>query len=137
MSDYTKVNLLRVEDQAPKFGYSPGLQSRFARVPLGLRASGISHFRYAPGFRIPFGHHHEQQEEVYVVLAGSVLARLDDEALQLGPLDALRVGPATVRAFEAGPDGADVLVFGSPSDQNRDAHMVPGWWPAGEDSSED
>jgi len=27
---------------APKFGYSPGLESRFGRVPLELRNSGLN-----------------------------------------------------------------------------------------------
>jgi len=102
-------------------------------VPLGLRAAGVSFFRYGPGFRIPFGHHHEEQEEVYVVLAGSARARLDDEIVPLGPLDALRVGPSTVRAFEAGPEGADLLVFGSPGDENRGVRMVRDWWPLDDD----
>jgi hypothetical protein len=37
MAKYTVVNLKQVEDQAPKFGMSPGLESRFARTPLGLQ----------------------------------------------------------------------------------------------------
>ena len=47
MAGYTIVNLREVEDLAPKFGFSPGLESRFARVPLGLKNSGISYFRIA------------------------------------------------------------------------------------------
>ena len=58
MTGYTIVNLREVEDQAPKFGLLPGLESRFARIPLELKNSGISHFRVAPNFRIPFGHKH-------------------------------------------------------------------------------
>ena len=54
MPDYTVINLKRdVEDMAPKFGLSPGLESRFARVPLGLQNSGASYFKIAPGFRAP------------------------------------------------------------------------------------
>ena len=59
MAGYTKVNLKEdVEDQAPKFGFVPEPESRFARVPLKLENQGISYFRVAPGFRIPFGHRH-------------------------------------------------------------------------------
>jgi hypothetical protein len=32
--DVTIVNLKEVEDQAPKFGLSPNVESRFATVPL-------------------------------------------------------------------------------------------------------
>jgi hypothetical protein len=55
MSGYTIVNLKEVEHQASKFGHSPNLEARFARVPLDLDNSGISYFRIAPNFRIPFG----------------------------------------------------------------------------------
>jgi hypothetical protein len=69
MADYTKVNLKEdVEDQAPNFGLAPDLEARMARVPLELEHSGISYQRLAPNFRVPFGHKHKTQEEVYVCL---------------------------------------------------------------------
>ena len=55
MAGYTIVNLNEVEDQAPKFGYSPNIEARFARVPLELENSGISYFRVAPTFASPSG----------------------------------------------------------------------------------
>ena len=130
MSGYTVVNLKEVEDQAPRFGYAPHLQSRFARKALGLRASGISHFTLAPGFRVPFGHHHTDQEEVYVVVSGSARIKLDDEVVDLGTWDAVRVAPETTRGMEGGPDGAEILAFGAPSDENADAQMVRDFWPS-------
>jgi hypothetical protein len=48
MSGYTIVNLKEVTDQAPRFGLSPGLESRFARAPLELEHSGITYFFGAP-----------------------------------------------------------------------------------------
>jgi mannose-6-phosphate isomerase-like protein (cupin superfamily) len=129
MTHYTRVNLKDVEDQAPKFGYAPHLQSRFARKALGLERSGISHFTLAPGFRVPFGHHHADQEEVYVVVAGSARMKLDDEVVQLGTWDAVRVPPEMTRGMEGGPEGAEILAFGSPSDENADAQMVRDFWP--------
>jgi mannose-6-phosphate isomerase-like protein (cupin superfamily) len=131
MADYTLVNLKEVEDQAPKFGHSPDLEARFARVPLGLEKSGLSYQRLAPGFRMPWGHHHKQQEEIYVLLSGSARAKLGDEVVELGPLDALRVPPETMRGIEAGPDGAELLAYGAPSSGGSaaaDVEMVPGWW---------
>lgn len=125
---YTVVNLKRVEDMAPRFGYSPGLESRFARVPLELQESGLSYFRVAPGFRVPFGHHHTWQEEIYLVVSGSARFKVGDEIVELGPWDALRVAPATTRGMEAGPEGAEVLAFGAPSRGNADAEMTPDWW---------
>ena len=128
MGDYTIVNLREVEDQAPRFGYSPSLESRFARVPLQLEKSGISYFRVAPGFRMPFGHSHAEQEEIYVVLSGSVRAKLEDEVVELGPLDALRVPGELTRGLEGGPEGAEIIAFGAPNTNNADAEMVMDWW---------
>ncbi len=128
MAGYTIVNLKEVEDQAPEFGFSPNLEARFARVPLGLQNSGISYFRIAPGFRIPFGHKHERQEEVYVLVGGSARAKLGDEIVELKAWDALRVSPETVRGFEAGPEGVEYIAFGAPITENRDTEPVPNWW---------
>ena len=62
MAAYTVVNLKDdVEDMAPDFGLSPGLESRFARKPLEAEQSGLSYYRIAPDFRTPFGHTHSEQ----------------------------------------------------------------------------
>jgi mannose-6-phosphate isomerase-like protein (cupin superfamily) len=129
MAGYTLVNLKEVEDQAPKFGFAPHLQSRFARKALGLENSGISHFTLAPGFRVPFGHHHSYQEEVYAVVVGSARMKLDDEVVELGTWDAVRVPPDVTRGMEGGPEGAQILAFGAPSNENADAQMVRDFWP--------
>jgi mannose-6-phosphate isomerase-like protein (cupin superfamily) len=128
MSDWTVRNLRDVEDMAPRFGMT-GVEARFARLPLECEHVGLSLQRLGPGVRMPFGHRHGEQEEVYVVLAGSGRVRLDDEYADVAPWDAVRVSRSTMRAFEAGPDGLEFLAFGAPAG-NEDAEMDPGWWPA-------
>jgi mannose-6-phosphate isomerase-like protein (cupin superfamily) len=125
---YTVVNLKQVENMAPRFGLAPGLESRFARVPLELENSGLSYFRVAPDFRAPFGHTHTEQEEIYVVLSGSAKLKLDDSVIDLNEWDAVRIPPGMMRAFEGGPQGAEILAFGAPSNENRDVEMVQNWW---------
>jgi len=127
-SGYSVVNLKEVEDMAPKFGYAANLESRFARKALELEQSGLSYFRIAPGFRMPFGHTHETQEEVYVVVTATARAKLDDEVVELHAWDALRIAPGVVRGLEAGPNGTEVIAFGAPNTENKDAEMLPGWW---------
>src|SRR5918997_987249 len=95
MAGYTIINLKEVEDQAPKFGHSPNLEARFARGPLELENSGISYFRIASNFRIPFGHKHQQQEEIYVLIGGSARAKLGDEVVELKTRSTVRVSPET------------------------------------------
>jgi mannose-6-phosphate isomerase-like protein (cupin superfamily) len=129
MADYTKLNIKRdVEDMAPKFQLSPGLESRFARKPLELENSGVSYYKIAPDFRTPFGHRHGEQEEVYIVIGGSARLALDDEVVELAQWDAVRIPSSTMRALEGGPEGAEVIAIGAPNNDNQDAEMVQGWW---------
>jgi uncharacterized cupin superfamily protein len=128
MADYTVVNLKEVEDQAPKFDMSPQMEMRMARVALGLENSGVSYQRLAPNFRLPFGHRHKNQEEVYVLVSGSARIKLDDEVVDLKPFDAVRVPKDTMRGFEAGPDGAELIAIGAPNTGPGDADTVQGWW---------
>jgi mannose-6-phosphate isomerase-like protein (cupin superfamily) len=130
MAPYTKVNLKEIEDQAPSGGLSPGLKAHFARVPLELQKSGITYFRLAPDFRVPFGHRHSEQEEVYLTVGGSARVKVDDDVVELGAWDAIRIPPGAMRGLEAGPEGAEVVAFGAPNTQNADVDMTPGWWAA-------
>jgi hypothetical protein len=126
--NYTVANLKEVEDLAPKFGLSPNLESRFAKRALGLQNLGISYFRIAPGFRQPFGHRHAEQEEVYVVVSGSVRMKIDDDIVDLGAWDAVRVPRDAARCPEAGPNGAEIIVVGAPVAESSDAEMLTDWW---------
>jgi mannose-6-phosphate isomerase-like protein (cupin superfamily) len=129
MPDYTLLNLKSdVEDMAQRFGYAPNVEARFARRALGLQNSGMSYFKIAPDFRMPFGHRHGEQEEVYLVLSGSARIKVEDEVVELKPLDAIRLPGATTRGMEAGPEGAEILAFGAPDTDNKDIEMVPGFW---------
>jgi mannose-6-phosphate isomerase-like protein (cupin superfamily) len=128
MAGYTIRNLKEVEDQAPNFGLSPDLEARMARVPLELEQFGISYQRIAPGFRLPFAHTHKVQEEVYVVVNGSVRVKLDDEIVELKQWDAVRVPKETMRGFEAGPEGVELIAVGAPNTGPGDANVAQAWW---------
>jgi len=129
MAGYTKLNLKQdVEDQAPKFDMSPQLEFRVARDPLETENAAISYLRVAPNFRMPFGHTHSEQEEVYVLVGGSARIKLDDEVLELRPFDAVRIHRETMRNLEGGPDGAELILYGAPNAGPGDAQMSPGWW---------
>jgi mannose-6-phosphate isomerase-like protein (cupin superfamily) len=129
MADYKLLNLREdVEDMAPRFGYAPNVEARFARRSLGLERSGVSYFRIAPNFRMPFGHRHGEQEEVYLVLSGSARFKLGDEIIDANALDAVRVPGSTPRGMEAGPEGAEIVAFGAPNTENKDVEMDPEFW---------
>jgi mannose-6-phosphate isomerase-like protein (cupin superfamily) len=124
---YTKTNVREVEDSAPKFDMPAEMQARFARRAIEGQTLGLSLFALEPGFRIPFGHKHESQEEVYVVVRGSARVKVDDEVVDLAEWDAIRFPKNTMRQMEAGPDGVEYLAFGAGDDPNE-AEMAPGWW---------
>jgi quercetin dioxygenase-like cupin family protein len=125
---YTVHNLKDVEDAAPAFGMSPDVEARFARKPLESKQVAVSYQRLQPDVRMPFGHTHAGQEEIYIVLGGSGRAKVDDEVIELRQWDALRVDPETMRALEAGPDGVEFIAVGGPLGETNDAEMVQGWW---------
>ena len=124
----TLANLADVDDLAPRFGYGDVLEARFATGALDASQTGVSYQRLRPGMRQAFGHRHRLAEEVYVVLAGHGRVKIDDEIRDVRALDAVRVAPESGRAFEAGPNGLDLLVFGP--HRPGDAVMDPDFWPA-------
>jgi quercetin dioxygenase-like cupin family protein len=127
MSRFATVNLLDVEDSVGE--RAPGIEGRFARKHLDSRDLGISLFRYAANLRSPVAHSHREQEEAYVVVAGSGRLLLDNEVHELRQWDVVRVAPEVVRAFEAGPDGLDVLAVGGPKPEDGDGVMGTAEWP--------
>ena len=128
MAGYTIRNLKELEDLAVRFELAPNIEMRPARDPLELENFGLSYQRLAPGFRVPFGHRHRTQEEVYVVVGGSGRMRVGDEVVELKPWDAVRVERETTRALEAGPEGIELIIVGAPKTPPGDAEMEPGWW---------
>ncbi len=123
---YSKKNLRAVQDMAVEHGLSETQEARFARADLGAEQTGMTYLIVKPGQREAFAHRHRTAEEIYVVLAGSGAVKLDDELVQLAPLDAVRVSPGVARAFEAGPQGLEVLVFGPHVE--ADSEIVQDFW---------
>ena len=123
---FTHLKLTDVKDSAPEFGMEEVQEARFAKGDLDAEKTGVSHQRLKPGQRNPFGHKHDDAEEVYVVIGGSGRMKLDDEIIEVEALDAIRVSPEVIRAFEAGDDGIEVLAVGARHD--GDGEVIPGWW---------
>ncbi|MDQ6750477.1 MAG: hypothetical protein M3Z33_06995 [Actinomycetota bacterium] len=123
---YTLKNLTEVEDSAPKFGFEEVQQVRFANDDLDAQHTGVSHIRVKADKRQAFAHKHEEAEEVYVVIRGSGRVKLDDEIVDLGSLDAIRVSPGVIRQFEGGPEGIEMIAFGPRHE--GDGEIVENWW---------
>ena len=123
---YARINIDQVEDLAAKFGMGEIGEARYLREDVGAEAIGLTYYRMNPGKRTGFGHRHERAEEMYVVVAGTGRVKVDDEVIDLRTHDVVRVSPASVREFEAGPDGMELLAAGTHFD--GDGEMLQEWW---------
>jgi quercetin dioxygenase-like cupin family protein len=127
MASFSHINLLDLEDTSS--GGVKGIEGRFGRRHLDSRDLGVSLWRYAPGFRADAGHRHREQEEAYVVVAGSGRILLDDEVRELRSWDVVRVAPEVVRAFAAGPEGLEIVAVGGPKPEGGDGEQTDVSWP--------
>ncbi|HEX6761436.1 MAG TPA: cupin domain-containing protein [Gaiellaceae bacterium] len=123
---YAKTNLRSVADSAAEHGLSERQEARFPRADLAAEQTGINYLTVKPGRREAFAHRHASAEEIYVVLSGGGHVKLDDELLELAPLDVVRVSPGVTRRLAAGPEGLEVLIFGPHVE--ADGEIVQGFW---------
>lgn len=129
---FTLTNIKQdLEDIGANFNGAPDLEFRAATKPLGFEQGALSYQWVPPGYRFPYGHTHETQEEVYVVVRGGGRMKLGDEVVELKAWDSVRVPPGTWRGYEAGPEGLELLVFGAPNLGDNPRGDVAGqrdWW---------
>ena len=114
-TEYSHVNFLELDDQAPNLGADPTqFNIHFGRVPLNCEDCGVSYVRYATGAKAN-GHRHKRQEEIYVVVRGSATMKVGDDVIELKQWDAVRVPPNVMRGIKGGPEGAEVIAVGAPN----------------------
>jgi quercetin dioxygenase-like cupin family protein len=113
MPTYKKLNFAEVKDLAPDYGMGEVCEARFARGALGAERIGLTSYHMKPGRRVGFGHSHPESEEAYVVVSGSGRFRVQDEVFDVGPRDVVYCPVDTMREWEAGPDGMELLAFGA------------------------
>jgi mannose-6-phosphate isomerase-like protein (cupin superfamily) len=107
--DYVDVDSLE--------GEGPGGMVRKLRRAVGARAFGFNHFTIPPGMEgREHDHAESNMEEVYVVVRGSGLMRVDGDEVELRPGRFLRVDPASTRVPVAGDEGLEFVTFGAPLD---------------------
>jgi uncharacterized cupin superfamily protein len=126
MEGVGRVNLGELEDMAAKMGFGDVQEARFGGKPLGCERIGLALEHVKPGKRGATAHVHRDDEEVYVVIAGSGIAKVGDEEFELREMDALRVAPTVPRGFEAGPGGLKMIAFGTHTPD--DAELLQDFW---------
>jgi mannose-6-phosphate isomerase-like protein (cupin superfamily) len=126
MPGHTIKNLMEIDDAAA--GHDTRVQARFARSQLDSEHLGVSLFHYPADERSTVGHSHREQEEAYIVVSGSGRVKLDDDIVDIVQWDVVRVAPEVIRAFEAGPDGLELIVVGSDRPEGGDGVIAKDWW---------
>jgi uncharacterized cupin superfamily protein len=112
----------------------PGAEDRFLslRRQLGVSSFGINQIRLRPGERGRI-HLHQQQEEVYLVLSGTLTLWVEGERHELEQGALARVAPS-VRRQLANPHREDVLILalgGANEHVGRDGEAFETWDAAG------
>ena len=93
MANYTKTNV----------GSAPRTE---LHDTLGLTGAEVSINQLPAGAGVPFVHAHQQNEEIYGILAGKGKAVIDGEEIALTAGDWLKVAPAAKRQFSAAADSS-------------------------------
>jgi mannose-6-phosphate isomerase-like protein (cupin superfamily) len=123
---YSQINFEDVKDMNAEYGMQEVGEARYLREDVGAESVGATLYRMKPGKRTGFGHRHEKVEELYVVLSGGGRMKIEDDLVELRPLDVVRVAPKSVRELEAGPQGLEVLATGA--HVAGDGEMLQNWW---------
>lgn len=106
--------LLRTEDAFWRESNQMRVLNTDLAKQLEATRLGARLWRLQPG-QASTWHKHEQEEELYVVLEGRGRIRVDDETLELSPLDSLLVEPGSMRQiFNDTDTDALWLVVGAP-----------------------
>jgi quercetin dioxygenase-like cupin family protein len=107
-----------------------GTPERFVslRRELGVAAFGLNQLTLQPGQRGRI-HRHREQEEVYVVLRGTLTVKLEDGEARVGEGELVRVAPDVRRQLLNASDGPVVLVAigGAGEHVGRDGEAFADW----------
>jgi len=131
MSDYTHLTRAGATDwmaDYPGFGemrsYTDGLGAEQVALTWRLMPPGT-------GGRGSYGHSHKTQEELVLVVRGTITVKVGDDVFEAGPGDAVRFAPEAVRSIhnDTGEEAEIVLVSQRAADTAADATQVEDFWP--------
>jgi mannose-6-phosphate isomerase-like protein (cupin superfamily) len=130
MAEYSAVRVEDVPDMAADVGMDPEhFEIRFLRQALDLENFAVTFERFGAGWKPARGHRHTVQEEVYFLVSGRAQGKFDDEVIDLEPWTAVRVPPATARAFRAaGDEDAVFVTVAAPQADFGDVEFIQDFW---------
>ena len=98
------------------------------RRALGVTSFGINQMVLRPGQRMRI-HRHQRQEEVYLVLEGTLTVAIEGDESELGRGELMRVAPEVRRQLiNYGPERVLLLALGGAAEhQGRDGEVFRAW----------
>ncbi|HTX10308.1 MAG TPA: cupin domain-containing protein [Solirubrobacteraceae bacterium] len=119
-----------MDDGTARTRLNPDVGERFLplRRQLGVSSFGMNQIVLEPGQRGRI-HRHTRQEEVYLVLEGSLTIVLEGEPTEVGVGELMRVAPQVRRQLvNRGPGRLVMLAFGAANEhQSRDGEAFGAW----------
>jgi mannose-6-phosphate isomerase-like protein (cupin superfamily) len=134
MSDYAIVHPDAVKDTYA----GTDVPGEFRRLTRALRCEQLA----ATLIRIPphadfeqgTGHYHDEVEELYIVVRGTLTMRFGDDVEQVGPGTSVRVAPRTARSHRnEGDEAVEMWAISRKVDRN-DATKIDDFWEASPDA---
>ncbi len=130
MSDYTAISL---SDAPDVLGDYPG-EMRFLAAPLEAEQTALTYRRMPPGTggRGSYGHRHRTQEELYLVVEGTLTFKVGDDVFEAPAGTAVRVAPSALRSVHNDSDADVVLVITSVKggDSDSEVETQDRFWPS-------
>ena len=129
MAEYQIVSLDEVDDW---LGDYPG-EMRGITYAIGAEQVALTYRRMPQhtGSKGSYGHRHKTQEELYFVVAGTLLFKLGDEIVEVPKGSAVRVPPETWRGvWNDEPEDAELIIVSKRiDDPQSDGETLEGFWP--------
>ena len=130
MGNWTIKSLDEMDDI---LGDYPG-EMYMTTYAVGCEQVALTHRRMPAqtGGKGGYGHSHKTQEEVYLVLSGTLQFKLDDEVVDVPARTTVRIAPEVVRSvWNEGPEDAEIVIASVKIDDPRaDGVIVQDFWPA-------
>ena len=99
---------------------------------LGLTGCEVSLNTLPAGAEIPFIHFHKENEEAYIVTAGSGQLYADGECCAIAKGDCFKIDPAQRRCLKAGAEGLSYICIQARQGSLKQFTMTDAEIPAGE-----
>lgn len=131
MAEYSLIERGQALDYMAQYsGYG---EMRSYTGALGAEQIALTWRMMPPGTggRGSYGHRHRTQEEIYLIIAGTVTFKVGDEVFEAGPGTAVRIPPDELRSVHNDTDAEAELVISSTRVDDIEAETITedGFWP--------